>query len=187
MRGSALGSALVCVWGLMACEAEPVSPGSNSQALGEAPKAACCSKAGEAAKHAAPNLEVDEANSPAATRAFGAKLDQTESVSVSEVLSDPSKYLGSAIQCTGVVARVCERAGCWLELRGESDSQQIGLRVPMAGHAFFIPQDVVGRPARVEGTLTARELGAGERAHLEGEGLKAIGPLALTATGVVIY
>jgi hypothetical protein len=56
----------------------------------------------------------------------------------------------------------------------------------MARHAFFIPQDAVGRPAKVEGELVARELGAGERAHLEGEGLRAVGPLSLSATGVVI-
>ena len=89
------------------------------------------------------------------------------------------------MQCSGVIARVCERAGCWLELRPEGSTQE-GLRVPMARHAFFIPQDAVGRPAKVEGELTARALGAGERAHLESEGLRAVGPLSLSATGVVI-
>jgi hypothetical protein len=104
---------------------------------------------------------------------------------VGAVLANPEPFLGKVVQCSGVVARVCERAGCWLELRPEGSDRE-GLRVPMARHAFFIPQDAVGRPARVEGELVARELGAGERAHLEGEGLRAVGPLSLSATGVVI-
>ncbi|HEX6241514.1 MAG TPA: hypothetical protein VFZ61_11490, partial [Polyangiales bacterium] len=61
-----------------------------------------------------------------------------------------------------------------------------GLRVPMAGHAFFVPQDIVGKSAVVEGRLAARELNEAERAHLTGEGLKATGPLFLEATGVVV-
>jgi hypothetical protein len=118
-------------------------------------------------------------------RAFGAPLTQTQALDVAEVLADPTPHLGKVVQCTGVVARVCERAGCWLELRPTAGGEQ-GLRVPMAGHAFFVPQDAVGRPASVEGRLSARALGDGERAHLVGEGLKATGPLSLSATGVVI-
>lgn len=104
---------------------------------------------------------------------------------MADVLADPAPHLGKVVQCTGIIARVCERAGCWLELRPEGGTQE-GLRVPMARHAFFIPQDAVGRSARVEGELSARALGAGERAHLESEGLRAVGPLSLSATGVVI-
>ena len=56
----------------------------------------------------------------------------------------------------------------------------------MAGHSFFLPRDVVGRPAVVEGLLSARELNATELAHLKGEGLAATGPLSLAATSVVV-
>ncbi len=151
-----------CAFLLSACEAEPVGSGLSTQAA----------------------AAIEQAPAP---RTFGAALELSQAVPVSDVLAEPSSYLGKTIQCSGVIARVCERAGCWLELRGENQPEQVGLRVPMAGHAFFISQDVVGRSARVEGLLTARELGAGERAHLESEGLKAIGPLALTAKGVVVY
>jgi hypothetical protein len=157
------------VLGFAACQPAPLSPSEGS-----AP----------AAPRASEPPASPQAPSPEG-RLFGAPLELSEAVDVSVILAGPEPYLGKRVQCSGVVGRVCERAGCWLELRPEG-SQGPGLRVPMAGHRFFIPQDAVGRPARVEGQLVARALGAAERAHLEGEGLKAIGPLSLAATGVLL-
>ncbi|MFT3921457.1 MAG: DUF4920 domain-containing protein [Myxococcales bacterium] len=165
---------LLCA--LSACEAAPVASKS------EASKSATH----ESASTPVAERPAEPAAPAAAERTFGAPLTQQTAVPVSEVLANPEPLLGKVVQCSGVVARVCERAGCWLELRAEGSPASEGLRVPMARHAFFIPQDAVGRPAIVEGELSARELGAGERAHLEGEGLKAIGPLSLSASGVVI-
>jgi hypothetical protein len=105
---------------------------------------------------------------------FGAGLKlEGPPVDVATVLSDPKPHLGKVVQCEGTIARVCERMGCWLELKGPTAEQ--GLRVPMAAHAFFIPQEVVGRRAVDEA-----------RAHLESEGLKSVGPLSLSATSVVV-
>lgn len=122
---------------------------------------------------------------PPPERAFGAPLSGPgEVVDVAQVLKEPSAYLQRNIKCRGTIARVCQAAGCWLELSGAGGGE--GLRVPMAGHAFFVPQDIIGKSAVVEGKLAARELLDAERAHLTGEGLKATGPLFLEATGVVV-
>jgi hypothetical protein len=127
-----------------------------------------------------------EAAAPAPERRFGAApAIEGEPVDVARVLAAPHTYLNQSIKCAGTVARVCEAAGCWLELRAEGREAQ-GLRVPMAGHSFFVPRDVVGRPAVVEGVLSARELNDAELAHLKGEGLSATGPLSLAATSVVV-
>jgi Domain of unknown function (DUF4920) len=131
---------------------------------------------------------VSAAAGPTAERRFGgASTVEGDPVDVAQVLAAPQRYLNQNVKCAGTVARVCEAAGCWLELRaaqGEGGAQ--GLRVPMAGHSFFVPRDVVGRPAVVEGVLSARELNAAELAHLTGEGLSATGPLSLAATSVVV-
>jgi hypothetical protein len=108
----------------------------------------------------------------------GAALD------VEQVLAAPQSYLRQTIKCQGVVSRVCEAAGCWLELRADTGGP--GLRVPMAGHSFFVPQSIVGKKAVVEGTLSVRELSDAELAHLRGEGLSATGPLFLAATSVLV-
>lgn len=103
---------------------------------------------------------------------------------VQQVMAAPASYLKQTIKCQGKVARVCEAAGCWLELRADGANE--GLRVPMAGHSFFVPQSIVGKTAVVEGTLSARELSETELAHLRSEGLKAVGPLFLAATSVTV-
>jgi hypothetical protein len=121
----------------------------------------------------------------AAERTFGQGIQLPGPVlDVKTVLADPKPYVGTKLKCEGTVARVCERAGCWLELQGET--QAGGLRVPMAGHAFFVPQDIVGKHAVIEGELTAVGLSPEAKAHLEGEGLKASGALSLSATGLVV-
>lgn len=123
---------------------------------------------------------------PQAERSFGAPPAQLEGpvLAVADVMRAPEPYLGKKLRCEGVVARVCQRAGCWLEL--SPDGKADGLRVPMAGHAFFIPQDAVGQHALIEGELSALPLSDARRAHLESEGLKAIGPLSLAATSVTL-
>ncbi len=103
---------------------------------------------------------------------------------MAQILAEPQGYLGKTVQAKGVIARVCEKAGCWLELGPKAGEG--GLRVPMADHAFFIPQDAVGRAAVVEGELSGQALSDSHKAHLESEGAKAVGPLALNARGVVV-
>ena len=103
---------------------------------------------------------------------------------VAEILKEPEKSLGQKVKCTGTVAQVCQAMGCWLELRAVNEGP--GLRVPMAGHAFFVPKDIVGRSAVVEGVLEKQALSAGQLAHLQGEGLTATGPLFLEATSVLV-
>ncbi|MFM2420435.1 MAG: hypothetical protein RL385_5158 [Pseudomonadota bacterium] len=144
---------------------------------------------GKSAAQAAPASESAAQAAPASTavpeRVFGAKSTSEESpIPVASVMADPQPYLGKTLRCEGIVARVCQRAGCWLEL--SADGHADGLRVPMAGHAFFIPQDAIGQVAVIEGELKAAPLRDEQRAHLEGEGLKAIGPLSLVATSVAL-
>jgi hypothetical protein len=121
----------------------------------------------------------------AAPQIFGAAPSLAgEPVDVEQVLAAPKGYLQQTIKCQGTVSRVCEAAGCWLELRAAAGGA--GLRVPMAGHSFFVPPSLVGKKVVVEGKLSARELSDTELAHLRREGLEATGPLFLAATTVSV-
>lgn len=140
---------------------------------------------GAACENAAPPAVRAEKSAPALERNFGAPLKVPgAALDVAQVLAAPKSYLQQTIKCQGIVSRVCEAAGCWLELRADSGGP--GLRVPMAGHSFFVSQDIVGKKAIVEGTLSSRALTDAELAHLQGEGLAATGPLFLAATSVVV-
>jgi hypothetical protein len=119
-------------------------------------------------------------------RSFGAPLQNAATpLPVESVLAAPELLIGKSIACKGTVARVCQAAGCWLELQADGTAE--GLRVPMANHAFFIPQDAVGHVAVIEGELKRHELPEAQRAHYAGEGMKSMGPLSLEATSVALW
>jgi hypothetical protein len=128
--------------------------------------------------------QVQAVGEPSAHTFGAAPALAGDPIDVTQVLAAPNNYLQQTIKCQGTVSRVCEAAGCWLELR--ADAGGAGLRVPMAGHSFFVPQTIVGKRAVVEGTLSTRQLSNAELAHLRGEGLEASGPLFLAATSVVV-
>ena len=147
---------------------------------------AACSAERPAPTPTKPPSSAALTQSPAPSeRRFGAPPSLPgEPVAVTQLMADPEPHLGKPVKCEGTVVRVCQNAGCWLELQAEKGKQ--GLRVPMANHAFFIPKDAIGQHAVIEGALHRQELPAGQREHYQSEGMQAIGPLSLEATSVVL-
>jgi hypothetical protein len=170
------GLSLVAVLALACSNKSAPSPSAADQPLELAPKAE--------PTPSQPSAAQTQSTAPA-ERQFGAAPKLAgDPVPVATVLATPEPHVGKTIKCEGTVARVCQAAGCWLELQPQAGGE--GLRVPMAAHAFFIPQDAIGHVAVVEGELKRRELPDAQKAHYAGEGMKAMGPLALEATSVVL-
>jgi len=118
-------------------------------------------------------------------QSFGAALALADTTPLADISRDPAHFSGQVVRTSGEIASVCQRAGCWMELRDEGVEP---IRVPMAGHAFFLPRDVSGRRATLEGTVSVRELPQDERDHLASEGALATAQtLQITATGVLIH
>ena len=121
---------------------------------------------------------------PEEARSFGEPLSVNELTALADITADPESFAGRTVKTEGQITQVCQRMGCWMEMR-EGDGPAI--RVPMAGHSFFLPKDVSGRRATIEGQVALRELSAAEREHLASEGAQAVGQrLQITATGVEI-
>jgi hypothetical protein len=119
-------------------------------------------------------------------RLFGAELSEREPLALTALIESPAEYDGQIVQTVGTISAVCERMGCWMEMKADEDGPAI--RVPMAGHSFFLPRDVSGARATVEGTVEVAELPADWQEHLEGEGAQAADQtLAISATGVLIH
>jgi hypothetical protein len=58
----------------------------------------------------------------------------------------------------------------------------------MAGHSFFLPRDVSGRRATIQGRVEVEALDEATRQHLEEEGAQAAGQaLSIEATSVVVH
>lgn len=140
--------------------------------------------------HAAPHQEA-EATGPRPTRVmddgarlFGAEPAGTTVTALADIVASPAQFDGQVVSTSGTIERVCQRMGCWMELRGENAP---AVRVPMAGHAFFLPRDVEGRAATIEGRVAVQELSAEAREHLASEGaLATASSLSIDATSVVV-
>jgi len=124
---------------------------------------------------------------PDGSRVYGAALDSARPVTpLAQIVASPSRFGGQTVKTEGEIARVCQRMGCWMELRGPTDAAHV-VRVPMAGHAFFLPRNVAGRHATIQGQVELRQLSADEAAHLRSEGAQATSQeLSIHATGVAV-
>jgi hypothetical protein len=104
---------------------------------------------------------------------------------LADITSAPERFKDQVVRTEGTIARVCQAMGCWMELQAAADAPAV--RVPMAGHAFFLPKDVAGRHAMIEGRVALQELTPEARAHLAAEGAVAVASaLSIAATTVVI-
>jgi hypothetical protein len=120
---------------------------------------------------------------PDGSRLYGRALSDRATTPLSQILQEPARFSGSVVRTQGEIAQVCQRMGCWMELRDGSHS----VRVPMAGHSFFLPREVAGRPATLEGTVNVRELDQATREHLAEEGATVLASnVEIEATGVVV-
>lgn len=118
-------------------------------------------------------------------RDFGARIDTSLPLTpLGAIIASPGDHATHVVRTRGTVHRVCQRMGCWMELR---EGEGPAVRVPMAGHAFFLPKDCQGEPAEVEGTVVLAELSPEMRAHLGSEGATALAStVSIDARGVTL-
>lgn len=156
--------------------------------------AACSTEAAPAAQEpseaAEPTQEAEQEAEPAAEAEaeeqtqFGDELSDRETTTLASITDDPQQFAGQVVKTEGEITQVCQRMGCWMEMRAEGAP---AVRVPMAGHSFFLPRDASGRHATIEGEVALRELSDAEREHLASEGAQVVASaLQINATGVVL-
>lgn len=167
---------------LLACtsaEPPPAAPGSGQPSKPEAAEPVASPPAPSPAA-AQPGAE------PAGPKLYGAPLDpSTPELSLAQLLAAPADHAGKVVRTQGTIARVCQRMGCWMELQAEGARNAV--RIPMADHAYFLPQGVVGRRAEIQGKVSVAALSEGHKRHLEAEGAQATDvDLSIAATGVYV-
>jgi hypothetical protein len=87
-------------------------------------------------------------------------LDKSEPLStVAERLKNEKK----TVQVSGKVESVCQTKGCWMVL----EDGKVRARVFTKGHGFFLPKDIAGRNAVVEGELEQKTISEKFAKHLE--------------------
>jgi hypothetical protein len=164
---------MASAWLVAACEAGSPPSGPASE-----PSAALAPAEGR------PDEPVDEpADGPreGASERFGQPLEtERELTALASILGTPERFDGRVVRTEGRVERVCQKMGCWMELACDEGS----VRIPMAGHSFFIPKDAAGRRATVEGKVGVKTLDRRTKDHLRAEGARQVAALHIAATGV---
>ncbi len=119
-------------------------------------------------------------------RDFGAGITLREVVPVSVAAADPDAYADRPVLLRGRVTDVCQKKGCWTVL---ADGAQF-VRVRFADYGFFVPKDIRGRTALVEGRVEAKTLSEAQARHYAEESGTAVdvdGPVrevGVLATGL---
>jgi len=88
----------------------------------------------------------------------------TQRVAFADALKEPQKYAGKAVVIEGLVRRVCQAEGCWMEI-GPKAGGEGGVRVTF-DHKFTIPKDAAPMNFRAEGTLKVKTLSREAVEHL---------------------
>tara|TARA_Y100001934_G_scaffold62382_1_gene77407 strand:- start:408 stop:995 length:588 start_codon:yes stop_codon:yes gene_type:complete len=102
---------------------------------------------------------------------FGAALtDDAEFVAFDDLIANPDGYVDRTIQTEGISRNVCQRRGCWMELRSLTESDSESITVKFLNYGFFVPLDSRGAIARIEGIAAAQTLSAEEVEELIAEG-----------------
>ena len=88
----------------------------------------------------------------------------TQRVSFADALKEPQKYAGKTVVIEGVVRRVCQAEGCWVEI-GPKAKGDGSVRVTF-DHKFTIPKDAAPMNFRAEGKLKVKTLSKEKVDHL---------------------
>ncbi|HLL75022.1 MAG TPA: DUF4920 domain-containing protein [Pyrinomonadaceae bacterium] len=135
-------------------------------------------KQGQPSEQAAP---VTLAEGQTITRGAAVSADAA-AVKLADVLKEPAKFADRSVVVEGVVERVCQKQGCWLELAPEKGAR--GVRVAMKEHAFFVPFNSAGLRARAQGIFEVKTLTKEDADHFEKEGARLTRNADGTATEV---
>lgn len=128
-------------------------------------------------------MTYDPADTQAANRAFGEKIDTEDAIGVTE-LSETYANLSVAdsVQTTfkATVTAVCKAKGCWMKLQLEDGNETM---VRFKDYGFFMPMDIEGRQVVVNGRAFVEEMSVEDQKHYAKDGGKSEAEIAaITAT-----
>jgi hypothetical protein len=125
----------------------------------------------------------------------GAPLGDSPVVAFADVFKEPQKYAGKSVRIEGVVERVCQAEGCWMQITpAKGGDEAAAVRVTF-DHKFAVPKDAARMKFRAEGVFSVKTLSKETVDHLVKEDgakikTKADGTadeISFVATGVELW
>lgn len=92
----------------------------------------------------------------AKTLVLGEPLTLTNVTKVSEINSNPQKYLNKRVLIEGLIIDVCAKRGCWMNIASDVPFEKIQVKV-VDGQIVF-PLEAKGKTAKVEGNVEEIQL-----------------------------
>jgi hypothetical protein len=93
----------------------------------------------------------------------GEAVGGSRRVSFADALKEPQKYDGKTVVIEGVVRRVCQMEGCWIEIGPKQGEGSVRVTFD---HKFTVPKDAAEMNFRAEGTLKVKALSKETVEHL---------------------
>jgi hypothetical protein len=120
--------------------------------LGDCSEEAAPHDATAAAAAAAAAVDIEVAVAKADPKGvYGMGLSLEEFTKISDILARPDEFEGKRVKIKGEAIGVCEKRGCWIELKGDQPFQSIRIKVE-DGEIVF-PMSSKGREVVAEGVL----------------------------------
>jgi hypothetical protein len=82
---------------------------------------------------------------------YGKKLTLKEKTPISELYKNPKKYAGKTVQVEGLIIKVCEKRGCWIDIASDKEFEKIRLKVEDGVIVF--PLEEKGKKIIAEGVF----------------------------------
>lgn len=104
----------------------------------------------------------DKEKTPAAKGVvYGIVMEKDVAISPDEIKDNlvDNKFEG---QVKAKVVEVCKAEGCWIKIQKEDGTSMM---VRAKGHAFLMPENIVGKTVLIEGSATVKEVTEEMRKH----------------------
>jgi hypothetical protein len=129
-------------------------------------------------------------------KAYGKGVKLATATPVEQLLGAPKTFLGKTVRVDGIVTAVCDKAGCWMDLRDEKADPKTAktLRMKVNDGEISFPVSAKGKKASIEGVFEpvgeamAKEYAADAKEAKAGSEMKTPAPsYQLKGTGAIIY
>ena len=112
----------------------------------------------------------------------GAAITTKKATDIDKLAKDPKKYVGRTLRIDGTVKKVCQGAGCWVEV---ASSKGTTFLAKSLDESVLLPKDCSGRKIVVQGIVTmmpAKDAEAHQHADHAAEGHECPTPTYLIST-----
>ncbi len=112
----------------------------------------------------------------------GAAITSKKATDIARLAKDPKKYVGQTVRIDGTVKKVCQGAGCWVEV---ASGKGVTFLAKSLDESVLLPKDCAGRKIVVQGIVTmmpAKDAEAHQHADHAAEGHECPAPTYLIST-----